>query len=360
VELHLESKLIAITGDNASNNEAMAYELYESLKNRLSSPPLFQGLESYVCCLAHILNLIVKDILQALRSGNIEDASTACDSLQSRKPFTTQSALEKLRVFLLWIHQSPQRQQKWKETCKLEGLSDKFIKYDIDTRWNSTYQMLDSGLLAQRQIDIFLKYQAKFPLFTTTEWSYLSQIRKVLLKFNNFTLFISERKPQISLAVPIYYALHNILAKAAEQKGDFDNLDNNIAIAVREGMKKYNKYYTFIDVSDVYYTALILDPQIKGEMLVKELQADGDSGRLILHELCSTLHQNYPPEYPKNMSETAEPLFTDYHDKYEDVVSQLLQKLEPWTEQIQSDIYCYFDSPRVKIHDTKDPNWLCN
>ena len=141
------------------------------------------------------------------------------------------------------------------------------------------------------------------------------------MKFNDFTLFISERKPQISLAVLIYYALYNILANAAEQKGDFNNLDNNITIAVREGMKKYNKYYTFIDVSDIYYTALILDPWIKGKILVKELQVDSDSGRLILHELCSTLYQNYLLEYPKNMSETAEPLFMDYYDKYKDIVS---------------------------------------
>ena len=42
VELYLESKLIAITGDNTSNNKAMAYELHESLKNRLSSPLLFK------------------------------------------------------------------------------------------------------------------------------------------------------------------------------------------------------------------------------------------------------------------------------------------------------------------------------
>jgi hypothetical protein len=179
VELHLESKLIAITGDNASNNEAMAHELHESLKKRLSSPPLFQGLESYVRCLAHILNLIVKDILRALKSGSIEDASTACDSLQIGKPLATQSALSRLRVSLLWIHRSPQRRQKWKESCKLEGLPDKYIEYDVDTRWNSTYRMLDSGLLAQRQIDIFLKYQAEFPAFTACRFDRIrNRIRK--------------------------------------------------------------------------------------------------------------------------------------------------------------------------------------
>lgn len=36
VELHLESRLKAITGNNASNNEAMARELHESPKKRLA------------------------------------------------------------------------------------------------------------------------------------------------------------------------------------------------------------------------------------------------------------------------------------------------------------------------------------
>lgn len=64
-ELDLQEKLITITGDNASNNETMASELFHLLsettldKNKIQ----FQGLNSYIRCLAHILNLIVKDIL---------------------------------------------------------------------------------------------------------------------------------------------------------------------------------------------------------------------------------------------------------------------------------------------------------
>jgi hypothetical protein len=74
IELGLEHKLITITGDNASNNETMASELFYSLSNRLQvlgkdstkdMAPLYQGLDSYIRCLAHILNLIVKDIYSA-------------------------------------------------------------------------------------------------------------------------------------------------------------------------------------------------------------------------------------------------------------------------------------------------------
>jgi hypothetical protein len=52
--------------------------------------------DSYVQCLAHVLNL-VKDILRDLGSGNRAEANDACDSPGSR--FSGKSSLE----FLIWF-----------------------------------------------------------------------------------------------------------------------------------------------------------------------------------------------------------------------------------------------------------------
>ncbi|KAK9333651.1 hypothetical protein V1520DRAFT_351781 [Lipomyces starkeyi] len=60
-----------------------------------------------------------------------------------------------------------------------------------------------------------------------------------------------------------------------------------------DGMKKYEKYYTFMDDSDTYYTALILDPRVKGDLLLGELQGE-EAGGDILHAIRDGLHQNYP------------------------------------------------------------------
>jgi hypothetical protein len=64
-ELDLKYKLVAITGDNATNNKVMVSELYHTLKKEIhpQKKVQFYGLDSYIHCLAHILNLIVKDIL---------------------------------------------------------------------------------------------------------------------------------------------------------------------------------------------------------------------------------------------------------------------------------------------------------
>jgi len=84
--LGLEDKLISITGDNASNNKAIASELFFSLSDRPRVEEamlalLYRGLNSYIRCLAHALNLIVKDILRNLGSGTIEQAQVTYNCL---------------------------------------------------------------------------------------------------------------------------------------------------------------------------------------------------------------------------------------------------------------------------------------
>ena len=68
----------------------------------------FEGLDSYVRCIAHILNLIVKDILRALKSGNTKEAFAVCNDIQDGKSVPVQSALAKLRILTVWINRSPQ------------------------------------------------------------------------------------------------------------------------------------------------------------------------------------------------------------------------------------------------------------
>ncbi|KAJ5288432.1 hypothetical protein N7508_011207 [Penicillium antarcticum] len=187
IELGLEDKLSSITGDNASNNEAMASELFLSLSDRpgveeAMPAPLYRGLDSYIRCLAHVLNLIVKDILH------------------------------------------------------------KFVA----------------------QVNKFLNLQEELPPFTLQDWSRLEQIHTVLHKFNVLTLFISKRNPQISLADPIYYELHELLDDVREGKDDFAKLDRDIIAAVKEGMKKYEKCYSIMDNCDTTLpSSWILESKVK-------------------------------------------------------------------------------------------------
>ncbi|EED14602.1 hypothetical protein TSTA_040810 [Talaromyces stipitatus ATCC 10500] len=153
------------------------------------------------------------------------------------------------------------------------------------------------------------------------DWSRLSQIHNILSKFNKLTLFVSE-KPQISLAVLIYYELHDLLDEASERKERFQDLDEDISLAVKEGMKKYEKYYTFMDASDTYYTALILDPRAKGDLLLDELE-DKATGREILQALRGNLHCDYSVATMESSSTTGQSLL-EYNTEHNDLVDQVV------------------------------------
>ena len=140
----------------------MAVELFNSLQKTYGADALFCGLDSYTRYLAHIINLIVKDILQALKSGSAEGAASICNNLDKGKhsPYEFQSLgpLLKLLILALWIQRSPQRRQSWNNTCDRMNLSYTFVEYDVDTRWNSTFRMLGDTLKMKTLRLIFPKF----------------------------------------------------------------------------------------------------------------------------------------------------------------------------------------------------------
>lgn len=79
----------------------MILELYELLvADENLIPTRFGGLASYVRHLAHVLNLIVKEILLSLKAGDSASATQACDSVTEGKMLFPGnfSALSKIRV----------------------------------------------------------------------------------------------------------------------------------------------------------------------------------------------------------------------------------------------------------------------
>jgi hypothetical protein len=109
-ELGIEGKILTITADNATNNESLISELFFSLKEKFKGSEIafgetdifrFQGADSYIRCLVHVLDLIVGDILSALKCSNYKAAATACDLMQENKNIGMHSAVSRLRIISL-------------------------------------------------------------------------------------------------------------------------------------------------------------------------------------------------------------------------------------------------------------------
>lgn len=124
-ELKLESKLIAIIADNADNNKTLVDHLHIQLLKSYDDEPdvsglrnlkplmRFQGQKSYIRCLVHILNLIVKDILLQLKLGTMKSAKQVLTDMELNhtKTFSLIGPIVKIQYLALWISQSTQRQQ---------------------------------------------------------------------------------------------------------------------------------------------------------------------------------------------------------------------------------------------------------
>jgi hypothetical protein len=155
-ELDIGAKLLSITGDNASNNPAMVRILYDMLKADYDTeiiPPgntrpimRYQGEPSFIRCLAHILNLIVKEFLAILKASDITaDYQIVNDLENNLSVIQLQSAFSRIRILALYISTTSERKKEWRNICQIKGMNSKLIQYDVDTRWNSSYRMLDDA-----------------------------------------------------------------------------------------------------------------------------------------------------------------------------------------------------------------------
>jgi trans-aconitate methyltransferase len=103
--------------------------------------------------------------------------------------------------------------------------------------------MLRDILNAKQQIKKWAEHQTYFLPFTAEDWDHLQQHEHFLARIEDFTVAVSKCQSRISLAIPIYYGLHDLLYDSASREGEFSDLHPEIAAAASAGLKKFQKYY---------------------------------------------------------------------------------------------------------------------
>ncbi|KAL2923401.1 Zinc finger BED domain-containing protein RICESLEEPER 2 [Bienertia sinuspersici] len=141
----LEGKAFSVTVDNATNMDVMISRLKSDL--HLSSPLPCNGKFFHVRCCAHILNLIVQCGLKVVDSSVV-----------------------KLREAANYIGGSDSRMCKFDE-CVLHVYSTFTgkLRYDVSTRWNSTYLMMIKVVEARTALDLFATIESDFQFVLTPE-----------------------------------------------------------------------------------------------------------------------------------------------------------------------------------------------
>ncbi|KAJ5582682.1 hypothetical protein N7535_001302 [Penicillium sp. DV-2018c] len=99
---------------------------------------------------------ILRWIIQTKQPFCVLEAASFQQIFADLSSVSSESALSRLRISADWVSRSTQRRQEWSKSCASIGHAAKFIEYDVDTRWNSTFRLLDDGLESRAQIDLFL------------------------------------------------------------------------------------------------------------------------------------------------------------------------------------------------------------
>ena len=288
------------------------------------------------------------------------------------------NAIQRLRMFSIWVKNSPNLRKTWKSICLANDLKDTLVGYDVATRWNSTYDMIERALELKAQVTLFLECQATYPRFTDGDWAFFQQVHKVLRKFKRMTEFVSQGVPTLSCAVPVYYALHDTLHDAKDRVNAFSGLDRRISRAADFGIQKFEKYYNLMDTSDTIYTALILDPRFKTKLLLKELE-DKESEQLayspneeeeqetgaslLIQHLRTKLHERYGSLSGRPLESAERPTSPSAEFDEDDFVGHAIQRANDDKgknpeRSAESDIDMYLDSGNVDVKSTQN-DWLC-
>ncbi|GBC12416.2 zinc finger BED domain-containing protein 1-like [Rhizophagus irregularis DAOM 181602=DAOM 197198] len=230
-DFNIETKLLAIGCDNASNMDVMLNKISSSLR---SKNILFNPNNQRVRCFAHIINLAAKKAVENLYISDLNDD----DNLDIGETTNElMSVIYKLRKLVVRIRASPQRRERFQQQCVAIELPELELLPDIKTRWNSTEIMIERALKLRQALHNFTSADRdlKHYLFSDNEWKLIEEIHLLMQYFKICSDYITgQLYPTLAFTIPAY----NYLLDKIEDIIDNNNIRIEIKNAATAAKKK--------------------------------------------------------------------------------------------------------------------------
>jgi len=256
--------------DNASNNDTAV----EHINQLLADLGIHRGMSDEECrlrCAGHILNLVVKALLFGKDSDSLE--MDAVDFKTWRKV----GALGKLHNICRFIRASPQRCEKFLNV-QLDETDAFMLRLNNDTRWDSTYEMIDRALQLRGPVDAFVvaamnkrggetkkehREQLAADQLKSADWKELEELHALLKPFKSITMELQGNLSDGRMNGAIFDVLPSfdyLLQHLEDAKKKFTG-KSTIATCINLAWTKLNEYYEKSDLTSVYVIATMLDPR---------------------------------------------------------------------------------------------------
>ena len=272
--------------DGATNNDTCIQHLDERIQE--DGGVGFNAQERRLRCFAHIMNRVVRKLLFGGKAEVLEaDPSTeneeldkeslqSADKRREERESSTQwralGAIGKLHNVVKWIRCTPQRRTNFLNQPILYDLvgdlqkQEAFmLRADNDTRWNSSWGMVDSALKQQHRVDTFCSLEPGLEndKLTLEDWADLRQLMELLAPFKWLTMLGEERGSLYGSIATTLWGMDMLLEmlETARTKSKPNNLQFqgslDLAWTLLQG------YYGKTDDSPVHVASLVLDPRLK-------------------------------------------------------------------------------------------------